>query len=212
MSLSYQIVPDRTERLGPQAMVLRGFAASHGVVLLAAVDAITAGAPWRHMQTPAGAMSVAMSNCGDYGWVSDRQGYRYSPVDPQSGQPWPAMPLLFSELAGEAALAVGFADFRPDACLINRYAENARMGLHQDKDEQDMSHPIVSVSLGLPAVFQFGGHKRSEPVQRVLLEHGDVVVWGGADRLRYHGIQPLKPGLHALTGPYRFNLTFRKAC
>ena len=212
MSLSYQIEPDRTERLGPQAMVLRGFAASRGVALLAAVDAITAGAPWRHMLTPAGAMSVAMSNCGDYGWVSDRQGYRYSSVDPQSGQPWPAMPLLFSELAGEAALAVGFADFRPDACLINRYVENARMGLHQDKDEQDMSQPIVSVSLGLPAVFQFGGHKRSEPVQRVLLEHGDVVVWGGSDRLRYHGIQPLKPGLHALTGPYRFNLTFRKAC
>ena len=212
MSLSYQIEPDRTERLGPQAMVLRGFAASRGVALLAAVDAITAGAPWRHMLTPAGTMSVAMSNCGDYGWVSDRQGYRYSSVDPQSGQPWPAMPLLFSELAGEAALAIGFADFRPDACLINRYVENARMGLHQDKDEQDMSQPIVSVSLGLPAMFQFGGHKRSEPVQRVLLEHGDVVVWGGADRLRYHGIQPLKPGLHALTGPYRFNLTFRKAC
>lgn len=199
--------------LAEGAVLLKTYAAAQTETLLTLIDRIAADVPWRHMVTPGGfEMSVAMSNCGSYGWVSDRRGYRYATHDPLTGQPWPAMPQALLDLARQAAQIAGYADFTPDACLINRYVQGARMGLHQDKDEQDLTQPIVSVSLGLPAVFQFGGLKRSAPVQRVLLEHGDVVVWGGPDRLRYHGIQPLKPGLHVLTGPYRFNLTFRKAC
>jgi alkylated DNA repair protein (DNA oxidative demethylase) len=156
-------------------------------------------------------MSVAMTNCGDAGWVTDRTGYRYDGVDPNSGEKWPAMPLVFRELAGEAAAESGFADFSPDACLINRYAPGARMSLHQDRDEQDFEAPIVSVSLGIPAIFLFGGLKRSDKPRRFRLTHGDVVVWGGLSRLFFHGIAPLADAEHPILGRQRINLTFRKA-
>lgn len=188
-----------------EAALLRGFAPDD---TLARVEAIAAAAPFRHMITPGGfRMSVAMTNCGALGWVSDRSGYRYSPVDPETGLPWPPMPESFLRLASEAAASANFLAFVPEACLINRYAPGAKMSLHQDRDERDLSQPIVSVSLGLPAVFLFGGPSRKDPVQRIALEHGDVVVWGGPARLFYHGVMPLKEGAR----PYRFNLTFRRA-
>lgn len=200
------------ETIAPGAALLRRFATADANIVLAAMHAVLEKAPLRHLVTPGGfRMSVAMSNCGPLGWVSDRTGYRYASRDPDSGQPWPAMPDAFLQLARNAAESAGFADFRPDACLINRYAEGTRLSLHQDKNERDFSAPIVSVSLGLPAVFLFGGMQRHEKSQRFLLQHGDVVVWGGPSRLRYHGILPLKPGRHELTGEYRFNLTFRQA-
>lgn len=201
-----------TERLGPGALVLRGFAALPAELLAAEIQQIIAQAPFRHMETPGGFhMSVAMSNCGALGWVSDQSGYRYLAADPANALPWPPMPALFQQLAANAAAEAGFANFAPDACLINRYEVGARMSLHQDRDERDLTQPIVSVSLGLPAVFQFGGLKRSDPANRVTLTHGDVVVWGGVDRLRYHGVLALKAGEHPLLGACRLNLTFRKA-
>ncbi|HSG23911.1 MAG TPA: DNA oxidative demethylase AlkB [Azonexus sp.] len=200
------------EQLGPVAVVLRGFAAAETAALLAEIQQIGAQAPFRHMQTPGGfRMSVAMSNCGALGWVTDPSGYRYQATDPESGQPWPPLPPRFLQLAADAAAQAGFADFVPDACLINRYETGARMSLHQDKDERDLSQPIVSVSLGLPAVFLFGGLRRAERASRITLTHGDVVVWGGPDRLRYHGVLALKEGEHPLLGTCRLNLTFRKA-
>ena len=174
--------------------------------------AIAAVSPFRHMVTPGGwEMSVALTNCGQVGWVTDRSGYRYDPIDPATGRPWPAMPAAFADLAVEAADAAGFADFRPDACLVNRYAPGARLSLHQDRNERDFDQPIVSVSLGLPAVFLWGGKKRTDRVRRVPLVHGDVVVWGGPDRLTFHGVNSLAEGEHPLTGAYRFNFTFRRA-
>jgi alkylated DNA repair protein (DNA oxidative demethylase) len=164
------------------------------------------------MVTPGGyRMSVAMTNCGSLGWVSDRTGYRYSTIDPESGLPWPQMPDAFFRLATSAAAQAGFTQYVPDACLINRYAPGAKLSLHQDKDEKDFGQPIVSVSLGIPAVFLFGGLKRSDKPARVSLTHGDVVVWGGPDRLRYHGVLPLKESHHPVVGGYRVNLTIRKA-
>ena len=199
-------------RLGPQAQVLRGFALPWVVVLWPALQTVVAQAPWRHMQTPGGQrMSVALTNCGALGWVSDRRGYRYSALDPDSGQPWPPLPAPFADLATQAAAAAGFDGFTPDACLINRYAPGARMGLHQDRDERDLAQPIVSVSLGLPAVFLWGGLRRADRTVRVPLLHGDVVVWGGVDRLRFHGIAPLPEGHHPLTGAQRINFTLRRA-
>jgi len=169
-------------------------------------------AQFRQMQTPGGhTMSVAMTCCGDWGWVTDAGGYRYQQTDPLSGEPWPLMPAVFRSLAAKAASAGGYSGFEPDACLVNRYAPGAKMGLHQDKDEDDFDQPIVSVSLGTPAMFQFGGARRSDRPQRVPLEHGDVVVWGGPARLRYHGVLTLKQALHSLTGACRYNLTFRRA-
>jgi alkylated DNA repair protein (DNA oxidative demethylase) len=180
--------------------------------LLPLVEGIVAVAPLRHLVTPGGhTMSVAMSNCGRLGWTSDRKGYRYSPVDPETGLAWPTMPEAFTQLAREAAERAGFPGFAPEACLINRYAIGAKLTLHQDRDENNYDHPIVSVSLGVPAVFQFGGTKRTDPLKRVTLYHGDVVVWGGEARLAYHGIMPLKEATHPLTGACRWNLTFRKA-
>jgi len=200
------------ERLGPGTVVLRGFAGETAAAIWAAVGRLTKLAPFRQMQTPGGfRMSVAMSNCGEVGWVTDPAGYRYAERDPDSGRPWPAMPELFRQLAATAASAAGFADFVPDACLINRYAVGARMSRHQDRDERDLTQPIVSLSLGLPAVFLFGGGQRSDAAVRVTLTHGDVVVWGGPDRLRYHGVLAIKPGEHPLLGACRVNLTFRKA-
>lgn len=200
------------EELGPGAVVLRGFALQSQEPIFAALQRITAKAPFRHMVTPGGLrMSVAMTNCGSCGWVSDRTGYRYDALDPDSGQSWPAMPTVFLALAQEAAASAGFENFAPDACLINRYQSGARLSLHQDKNERDFGQPIVSASLGVPAIFLFGGSRRGDKPIRVPLEHGDVVVWGGPARLRYHGVMPLKAGHHAVLGEQRINLTFRKA-
>ena len=200
------------ERIADGAMLLRGFARPFEQDLGPALHAVIERAPFRHMQTPGGyQMSVAMTNCGCFGWVTDRGGYRYDAVDPQSGKSWPALPAIFLTLAAQAAQRAGFAGFSPDACLINRYEPGARMSLHQDRDERDFGEPIVSVSLGLPAIFLFGGSKRSDRPQRLRLQHGDVVVWGGPARLFFHGVAPLADGEHAAFGRCRINLTFRKA-
>jgi DNA oxidative demethylase len=202
----------RPEQLAPGAWLLRGFALELQAVLLTAVERIAAVAPFRHLETPGGfRMSVAMTNCGSLGWTSDRRGYRYEPCDPSSGKPWPDMPSVFLELARAAAQAGGFPRFDPDVCLVNRYDPGARLTLHQDKDEGDFTAPIVSVSLGLPATFLFGGNVRSERQRRIGLQHGDVVVWGGPARLRHHGVLPIKEGRHAMVGARRLNLTFRRA-
>lgn len=211
--------PDR-HRIGPHAWLLQGLALSHAQDLVAALEAVLAHAPFRHMVTPGGlTMSVALTNCGDLGWTSDRRGYRYTAQDPVSGRDWPSMPDVFLRLAQEAAALAGFPGFAPDACLVNRYLPGARLSLHQDRDERDFGFPIVSVSLGMPAVFLFGGALRSERPVRVPLEHGDVVVWGGRDRLRFHGVMPLKKAAaslfdvprHPLLAGRRINLTLRKA-
>ncbi len=204
--------PDtRHERLADGAWLLHGFALDKAGALLAAIELIEAEAPFRHLVTPGGfRMSVAMTNCGTVGWVSDRSGYRYDACDPLSGRTWPPMPPIFLDLAQAAALAGGFPDFTPDACLINRYEPGARLTLHQDKDESDFGAPIVSASLGLPATFLFGG-SRKVPQKRIPLQHGDVAVWGGPARLYYHGVLALKDGHHELLGPQRLNLTFRCA-
>ena len=193
-------------------VVLSAFALDGAEELIGAIAVIAAQSPFRHMVTPGGfSMSVAMTNCGAFGWVTDRSGYRYSPTDPESGRPWPAMPAPIRDLAMRAADRAGFGAFAPDACLINRYAAGAKLALHQDKDERDYAAPIVSVSLGLPATFLFGGLARRDKVMRIALSHGDVVVWGGAARLAYHGVAPLKEGDHPQLGSHRFNMTIRKA-
>lgn len=198
--------------IGPQSVVLRGFALPTVDALLAGVDDVTAQAPFRHMETPGGyTMSVALTNCGDLGWTTDARGYRYSRIDPVSGQPWPAMPQAFRQLAQDAAREAGFPDFAPDACLVNRYEPGSRLSLHQDRNERDFSAPIVSVSLGMPAIFLFGGDDRADRAARVPLFHGDVVVWGGVDRLRFHGVMPLKDLPHPRLGSQRINFTIRKA-
>ncbi|HEY8939059.1 MAG TPA: DNA oxidative demethylase AlkB [Cellvibrio sp.] len=198
-------------QLGEQAVVLQGFAMSIASNVLAQVALIETIAPFRHMKTPGGfTMSVALTNCGAFGWTSDSRGYRYTSIDPITGKPWPDMPKEFLTLARAAANEAGFSDFVPDACLINRYVAGARLSLHQDKDELDFSAPIVSVSLGIPAIFQFGGLERTDPTRKVPLFHGDVVVWGGVDRLKYHGVLPIKQNSHSTTGEQRINLTFRK--
>jgi alkylated DNA repair protein (DNA oxidative demethylase) len=204
-------LPPSVEPLEEGAMLLRGFATVEAPVLIAEVARIAEAAAFRHLVTPGGyTMSVAMTNCGRVGWVSDRSGYRYDPVDPDTGAPWPAIPLAFLDLAVRAAAEIGFTSYNPDACLINRYIAGAKLSLHQDRDEKDAWAPIVSVSLGLPAVFLWGGKRRSDPVRRLRLESGDVVVWGGPARFVYHGIAPLTDGAHPLTGAARINLTFRK--
>lgn len=200
------------EIMGEGAVLLRGAALPLASDLTGALGQVTALSPFRHMVTPGGfTMSVAMTNCGAAGWVTDRTGYRYDPIDPETGRPWPAMPASFLALATAAAADAGYPGFEPDACLINRYAPGARLSLHQDKNERDFRNPIVSVSLGLPAVFQFGGLKRNDPVTRYPLRHGDVAVWGGPSRLRFHGVAELKDGDHDLLGRMRINLTFRGA-
>lgn len=202
----------RIEALGPGALVLRGFARSQDTALLAAVNGVVERAPFRCMTTPGGyRMSVAMTNCGAAGWITDATGYRYDAIDPATELPWPPMPAVFAALATSAAAEAGYADFRTDACLINCYAPGARLTLHQDKNERDFDAPIVSVSLGLPAVFLFGGLRRADRQRRVPLAHGDVVVWGGPTRLRYHGVLPLRDEDHPSLGRRRINLTFRKA-
>jgi alkylated DNA repair protein (DNA oxidative demethylase) len=207
------IEPGRAvERLSEAAVVLRGFARGKASELVAAVDRIAADAPFRNMVTPGGfRMSVGMTNCGCAGWVTDRKGYRYERLDPITGNPWPRMPELFRHLAESAALAGGYPGFEPDACLINLYEPGTRLSLHRDENERDLTAPIVSVSLGLPAIFLFGGNRRNDRTRRIPLESGDVVVWGGSDRLVYHGVAPLADGYDPLTGSRRINLTFRKA-
>ena len=197
--------------LSPGAVVLRGFATARAATLKDDVERVTASAPFRHLITPGGfRMSVAMTNCGELGWVSDRRGYRYDPVDPESGERWPVLPDSFRALARDAAARAGYLDFVPDACLVNRYAPGARLSMHQDRDEKDLRAPIVSVSLGLPATFLWGGDERADKSRKVALHHGDVVVWGGPSRLRFHGVLALRDGEHPFAGGHRINLTFRK--
>jgi alkylated DNA repair protein (DNA oxidative demethylase) len=204
-------LPRSRERLEEGAVLLRGFATSEAPALVEEVARIAQGAPFRHLLTPGGyAMSVAMTNCGRLGWVSDRSGYRYDPVDPGTGVPWPSMPAAFLDIAVRAAAEAGFAHYDPDACLINRYVVGAKLGLHRDRDENDAWAPIVSVSLGLPARFLWGGKRRSDPVRRLRLESGDIAVWGGPARFVYHGVASLEDRQHPLTGTDRINLTFRK--
>lgn len=205
------LTPPR-EVMAEGALLLRGAALPFETDILTAIQAITAMSPFRHMVTPGGfVMSVAMTNCGAAGWVTDRSGYRYDALDPESGKPWPPMPTSFLDLAVAAAKEAGYPDFVPDACLINRYEPGARLSLHQDKNERNFANPIVSVSLGLPATFQFGGQKRNDPVRKFALRHGDVAVWGGPSRLCYHGVPELKEGEHGTVGRMRLNLTFRGA-
>lgn len=200
------------EALGAHACVMRGFALAYCDRLIPAVERLERDAPFRQMQTPGGyTMSVMLTNCGRMGWHSDRRGYRYTRADPLTGQAWPAMPAIMAGLATQAAAAAGFPEFYPDACLVNLYQPGARMSLHQDKNERDFSHPIVSVSLGMAAIFQFGGHARGDKTIKTHLYHGDVVVWGGEDRLRFHGVLPLKDHPHPVLGRRRINITFRKA-
>ncbi|WP_374378242.1 DNA oxidative demethylase AlkB [Dongia sp.] len=200
------------EDLDDGAVLMRGFAVDAAAALLSDIAQVSALAPFRHLVTPGGfRMSVAMTNCGDFGWVSDRRGYRYDPIDPESGHPWPPMPVSFIDLAGRAAHAAGYAGFHADVCLINCYLPGTRLTLHQDRDEGDFTQPIVSISLGLPAAFLWGGKARTDKTRRYALHHGDVVVWGGLSRLNFHGIAPLKDGNHPIVGARRFNLTFRRA-
>jgi len=210
----FEAVPDvrpSREAMAEGAVLLRGFAQAFEAELLPALRAIVKQAPFRHLITPGGhRMSVAMTNCGSVGWVSDSTGYRYDAIDPESRQLWPAMPTVLRRLAADAASDAGFNGFEPEACLINRYVPGAKLSLHQDKDELDFAAPIVSVSLGLPAIFLFGGPKRTDKPSRYRLEHGDVVVWGGPSRLFFHGVAPLADGEHAVMGRQRINLTFRK--
>jgi len=204
--------PAARQPFAEAAFLLRGFALRNESTLLAALRSVTARAPFRHMITPGGyKMSVAMTNCGSLGWITDRSGYSYDPIDPESGKPWPPMPEAFLDLAIHGAKEAGFPNFNPDACLVNRYEPGTKLSLHQDKDEKDFTQPIVSVSLGVPATFLFGGLRRADKTERIDLLHGDVVVWGGPARLRYHGVAPLKDAVHPLFGNVRINLTFRKA-
>jgi alkylated DNA repair protein (DNA oxidative demethylase) len=205
------VVP-HSEPIGDGAVVLRAAARSATGALIAEIDRIRVAAPFRHLTTPGGrTMSVAMTNCGPLGWVSSHTGYRYQDTDPESGRHWPAMPAMFRTLSSQAAADAGYPGFQPDACLINLYEPGARLSLHQDRDERDLASPIVSVSLGLPAVFLFGGLRRNDKPRRIRLEDGDVVVWGGPSRLAFHGVEALADASHPLTGRSRINLTFRKA-
>lgn len=202
----------RDLQLDSGAALLAGFALKFDQALLDAVAAIAIAAPFRHLETPGGRrMSVAMTNAGRLGWISDRRGYHYGDTDPLSGLAWPAMPALFRQLASDAAAAAGFDRFEPEACLVNRYEPGAKLSLHQDRDERNLNQPIVSVSLGVDAIFLWGGQMRGDRVRRFTLHHGDVVVWGGPARLTYHGVDTLVRAAHPLTGELRYNLTFRRA-
>jgi len=213
--MTLSLFPDEplpAEIIDDGAVLLRGFAAAEEQRWVAEVTALQTRAAFRTMQVPGGKfMSVAITNAGGWGWISDLQGYRYSAVDPQTGKPWPAIPAFLCEQAARAAALAGYPGFAPDACLINRYQPGARMGLHRDQDEHDFAAPIVSVSLGLACSFLWGGLTRQSPTRRLALTHGDVLVWGGPSRLVFHGVAPLKPGQHPLLGNERWNLTFRMA-
>ncbi len=203
--------PGSREMIGPCSFILRGFAEPYIEKLIPAIQALQQSTPFRYLCTPGGfTMSVGLINCGQVGWFSDRNGYRYTQKDPETGLAWPAMPAAFAQLAYDAAAEAGFPNFKPDACLVNRYLPGSRLSLHQDKREHDLQSPIVSVSLGAPAIFLFGTHERSGKTVRIQLIHGDVVVWGKEDRLRFHGVLPLEENRHPLLGTQRINLTFRK--
>ncbi|MBV4503655.1 DNA oxidative demethylase AlkB [Pseudomonas sp. BW13M1] len=209
---SLDLFDPHPQRLARHTLLLPGFALPELEALLDALRPVLRAAPFRHMHTPGGLrMAVALTNCGALGWVSDENGYRYTPIDPVSAKPWPALPPLLVDLATRAAAQAGFDDFVADACLVNHYLPGTRLSLHQDRDEQDYGQPIVSISLGLPAVFLFGGLQRSDRPRHIPLSHGDVLVWGGEDRLRFHGVLPIKPGVHPRMGERRINLTLRKA-
>lgn len=202
----------QVETLAEGAMLFRGFAAVEAASIFETVQQIASAAPFRHMITPGGyRMSVAMTNCGRAGWTTDRTGYHYATSDPETGLPWPAMPPCFRQLAERAAAQAGFGGFDPDSCLVNRYEPGAKLSLHQDKNEKSYDAPIVSLSLGLPAKFLFGGLARNDRPRRLRLESGDVIVWGGQARLAYHGVDTLADGNHPMTGRCRINLTFRNA-
>lgn len=204
--------PVWSEILGPGSMLFHAFAIRYAEVVFSDLQKIAQQAAFRQMITPGGfQMSVSITNCGELGWISDRKGYRYVAIDPLTDKPWPSIPQSFMMLAQRAAEQAGYSDFIPDACLINRYDVGSKMSLHQDRNEKDFSAPVVSLSMGLPAVFMFGGNERTDQYANTLLEHGDVMVWGGPDRLRFHGVKQIKPGSHPLCGEARFNLTFRKA-
>lgn len=197
--------------LGPGAVLLGGFALAVADTLIAQIEAMARDTPLRHMETRGGhRMSVAMFNCGALGWVSDRSGYRYDPVDPESGKRWPEMPRAFRDVARSAVDIAGYPRFTPDACLVNCYRPGTQLSLHRDQDERDRTAPIVSVSLGRPATFLWGGLARNDAQSRHTVLHGDVVVWGGPSRFVYHGVQRLQDGWHEATGALRYNLTFRK--
>ena len=203
--------PRRNESIVDGAVILRGYVATQARELVSTIALLATQAPWQHMVTPGGfTMSVAMFSCGQFGWVSDQHGYRYQELDPATGNPWPAMPASFATLARDAASVAGYPDFSPDACLVNRYLPGAKMSLHQDRNERDFSQPIVSVSLGVSAIFRFGGAERSDRTKRLRLDNGDVVVWGGPSRLAFHGVDTLAADEHQLTGACRYNLTFRR--
>ncbi|MBM3816620.1 MAG: DNA oxidative demethylase AlkB [Actinobacteria bacterium] len=196
--------------VAPGVVLFRGAVESAAEALLSEIEQIVAVSPLRRVMTPMGKpMSVEMTNCGSVGWVSDRMGYRYESIDPVTNQPWPTMPALFADAATEFASLAGYRDFVPDVCLINRYSPGSKMGLHQDRDENDFSQPIVSVSLGLPITFKIGGQRRTDPTVSTKLQHGDVVVFGGPARLAFHGVGTLRRGTHPLTGANRYNLTIR---
>lgn len=199
-------------KLSEGAALLRGFALDYEEELIEALRSIVSHAPFRFMKTPSGkAMRVALTNCGELGWISDSAGYRYSPIDPATKRPWPAMPEVLSSLGEAAAAEAGFAHFKPNTCLINHYRPETGLSLHQDLDEGGGAAPIVSISLGIPATFLFGGFERSAPTQKIALEHGDIVVFGGPDRLRFHGVRKLRYAEHPLFGARRFNLSLRLA-
>jgi len=211
MNLFSQLAVEPThEQIYPGAILMRGLALAQDVEFFAAVEGILAAAPLHHAVTPGGLpMGVMVSDC------ATQEGFRRrwdsaNPTNPEARRMWPAMPRLLSDFAIRCAVRSGFPRFQPDSCHINRYQAGTRLGLHQDRHECDMSQPIVSISLGLECAFMLGGLQRTDATKRMLLEHGDVIVWGGPSRMRFHGVLPLKPGHHPLTGPYRYNLTFRK--
>ncbi len=206
------LFPREATVLSPGSFLFPGLALARAADFQNAVKQAAGAAPFRRVVTPGGRpLSVRITNMGSWGWVSDRRGYRYEPTDPRTGRAWSPIPRDLSDFARAAAARAGFPGFVPDACLINLYAPGAKMAPHVDRDEKDFSQPIVSVSLGLPAVFLWGGPNRSDRVRRVPLEDGDAVVWGGPARLYYHGVAPIQAGHHPLWGERRINLTFRKA-
>lgn len=206
----FDVEPQDPLPIAEGAVLLRGWAAVNDAQWLAAVRQVLAQQPFQAAYTASGLpMSVRTSNCGSWGWAASRSGYGYTRSDPDSGRPWPEMPIFLKLQAQALASAAGYLAFDPDVCLINSYELGAKMGLHHDADEKDKAAPIVSVSLGLPCTFVWGGLQRSDPVRSFALEHGDVLVWGGASRMVFHGVRPLRAGQHHLLGAQRWNLTFR---
>jgi len=208
MNLFSQLVAEPThEEIFPGAVLMRSLALPQDNEFFTAAEAIIAARPLHHTTTPSGLpMGVMVTDCGD----SRAFANRWDTANPERMRLWPPMPPLLRDFAIRCAVRSGFPQFRPDACHINRYQAGTKLGLHQDRHECDWTQPIVSLSFGLECIFLLGGLQRTDKPRRILLEHGDVIVWGGPSRMRFHGVQPLKPGHHPLTGPYRYNLTFRK--